>query len=584
MIPTNAKPVTNWPSPDRAFHDIVQQVHRVITRLESSKAGTDFDAIPDKIEQQIGNYRLVSLLGHGGFAEVYLGEHIHLGTQAAIKVLHTQLERSEIEQFRNEARTIAHLEHPHIVRILDFGVEGTTPFLVMSYAQGGSLRTRYPKGTCLPPITVASYVQQVASALQYAHDRKLIHRDVKPENLLIGRSDEIFLSDFGIALIIQNSQSQSTRDMAGTIAYMAPEQIQAHPLPASDQYSLGIVVYEWLCGDRPFHGSFNEIAIKHSTTPPPSLLERVPTLAPAVEQVVMTALAKDPKGSTQAFANALEQANKPQQPASPPDPDISISIISMGKKSHLQAPILVALLRVPIVVPLIILVIVSSIVGIGIYRNHMNQMDASVAAVTSPATSTAQANTTATVQAYPSYLSGNGTLVLVDPLNQEGEWQNQPHADGGNCQFTGGVYHVSQQETDYFTGCDSRETFSNFAFEVQMNIIKGDCGGITFRISSNGFYYFRVCENGTYEVNKYNQSNSSTTLNSTTNLAIHTGLEQQNKIAVEASGNTMTFYINEQRVDQEQDSSSTSGHIGLVGAPDNNATDVVYSNTKLWTL
>src|SRR5262249_47908159 len=118
-------------------------------------------------------------------------------------------------------------------------------------------------------------------------------------------------SDFGIALISQSSRNQSTRDMAGTITYMAPEQINAHPRPASDQYSLAIVVYEWLSGDRPFHGSFTELAVQPSVLPLPPLLEKVPTLPPAVEQVVMTALVKDPKqrfDTIQTFANALHEA------------------------------------------------------------------------------------------------------------------------------------------------------------------------------------------------------------------------------------------------------------------------------------
>ena len=251
--------------------------------------------IADWSGRQLGNYRLLNLLGHGGFADVYLGEHIYLDTQAAIKVLHTQLASTDIEQFRVEARTIAHLIHPHIVRVLEFGVEGRTPFLVMDYAPNGTLRERHPKGTRLPLPMVVSYLKQIAPALQYAHLQKLIHRDIKPENLLVGRTNEILLSDFGIALVAQSSRYQSTRDMAGTIAYMAPEQIEAHPRPASDQYSLGIVVYEWLSGDRPFHGSFTEIAIKHSVVPPPPLREKVPELSPAVEQVVLTALAKDPK-------------------------------------------------------------------------------------------------------------------------------------------------------------------------------------------------------------------------------------------------------------------------------------------------
>lgn len=267
----------------------------------------------ERVGQQLGNYRLVSLLGEGGFAEVYLGEHVHLGTQAAIKVLHAQLTSNEMEQFRLEARTIAHLEHPHIVRILDFGIEGKIPFLVMSYAPNGTLRQRHSKGTVVPLMTIALYVKQIADALQYAHDEKLIHRDIKPENILIGRRDEVLLSDFGIALIAQSSRYQSTQDVIGTVAYMAPEQIQGKPRPASDQYALGVVVYEWLCGDRPFHGSFTELCTQHMFASPPPLQQKVSTISPEVEQVVQIALAKDPKQrfvSIKAFATALEQVSE----------------------------------------------------------------------------------------------------------------------------------------------------------------------------------------------------------------------------------------------------------------------------------
>src|SRR5438552_1054869 len=267
----------------------------------------------DRVGQQLGNYRLTRLLGCGGFAEVYLGEHRRLKTPAAIKVLHTQLADNNVEGFLKEAQFIANLEHPHIVRILDFDVEDSTPFLVMSYAPNGTLRHLHPKDTLLPLPTVVSYVKQVADALQYAHDEKLIHRDIKPENMLVGRRHEILLSDFGIALVAQSSRYQSTQEMVGTMAYMPPEQIQGKPRPASDQYALGIVAYEWLTGDRPFHGSAIEIVTQHLAIPPAPLREKVPTISRDVEQVVLTALAKDPKerfGSVKAFANALEQASQ----------------------------------------------------------------------------------------------------------------------------------------------------------------------------------------------------------------------------------------------------------------------------------
>jgi serine/threonine protein kinase len=279
----------------------------------------------DRVGQQLGNYRLVRLLGRGGFAEVYLGQHLRLNMQAAIKVLHTQLaDAVDIQNFHREAQTIASLIHPHIVRVLDFDVKDGVPFLVMDYAPNGSLRYRHPKGVPLPLPTIVSYVKQVADALQYAHNQKLIHCDVKPENMLLGRRNEVLLSDFGTAIIAQSSRYQGTQDMVGTIAYMAPEQIQAHPRPASDQYALGVVVYEWLCGEYPFQGSFSEIAAKHTMMPPPSLRRKVPTLSPELEQVVMAALAKDPRqrfANVQGFAAALEQASLGAQmivPASTP--------------------------------------------------------------------------------------------------------------------------------------------------------------------------------------------------------------------------------------------------------------------------
>ena len=265
----------------------------------------------DRVGQQLGNYRLIRLLGKGGFAEVYLGEHVYLETQAAIKVLLTQLASQDMETFRLEAKRVAHLEHPHIVRVLEFGVDGSTPYLVMSYAPNGTLRERHLKGVAVPLPAILAYVKQAAEALQYAHDEHFVHRDVKPENLLVGRRQEILLSDFGIALLTQTSRSQSMQDVAGTASYMAPEQFQGKPRPASDQYSLGVVVYEWLSGDRPFHGSFTEIASQHMFVPPPPLHERMSGIPVAVEHVVMTALAKDPQQrftSVQIFATAFEEA------------------------------------------------------------------------------------------------------------------------------------------------------------------------------------------------------------------------------------------------------------------------------------
>jgi len=269
----------------------------------------------DREGQQVGNYRLLRLLGRGGFAEVYLGQHVYLNSQAAVKILQIVLNDEDIEGFAKEARTLASLTHPHIVRVLDFAVENGTPFLVMEYAANGTLRQRHTYGTRLPDETIISYVRQVASALQYAHDQRLIHRDIKPENMLLGSTGEILLSDFGLAMPASHTVDQSTQAMeisfAGTTPYLAPEQLQGKPQPASDQYSLAVVVYEWLCGKRPFNGSPLEIAMQQISAPPPPLHEHIPGISSSIEETVIRALAKDPQqryGSVQDFATALERA------------------------------------------------------------------------------------------------------------------------------------------------------------------------------------------------------------------------------------------------------------------------------------
>src|SRR5438874_1321287 len=266
----------------------------------------------DRVGQILGNYQLLRLLGRGAFAEVYLAEHRYLEVPAAIKVLHVRLESDIHEQFRREARTIAHLQHPHIIRVLDFGFQDQTPYLVLEYIPNGTLRTRHPKGTHLPLEQIVQYVKQIAPALDYAHQQRVIHRDVKPENMLLSANNEVVLSDFGIAVVQRTMDSLKTQSQAGTPIYMAPEQIQGKPCAASDQYALGVLVYEWLCGEPPFVGSLFEVFSQHLHVAPPGLCDRIPSLPPAVEDAVFGALAKEPQArfvTVQDFAGVLENVS-----------------------------------------------------------------------------------------------------------------------------------------------------------------------------------------------------------------------------------------------------------------------------------
>src|SRR2546426_8429308 len=202
----------------------------------------------DRVGQQFGNYRLLRLLGQGDSSETYLGEHVSLKTFAAIKIWRLQLASQAQENFYSQARVLERLSQPNILPVLEHGMERETPFLIMQYAPNGSLRQRYRRGSILPPEVILPYVKQIAAGLRYAHKQNIIHRNIKPENLLLGPNNEILLSDFGIF-------SGSPIQQASNVTYTAPEQTQGRAVPASDQYSLAVVIYEWLTGSVPFNGS-----------------------------------------------------------------------------------------------------------------------------------------------------------------------------------------------------------------------------------------------------------------------------------------------------------------------------------------
>ncbi len=264
----------------------------------------------------LGNYRVLRLIGDGGFAKVYLGEHLYLKTYAAIKVPKLQIESNDLEDFLNEARRGVGLRHPNVLRTLECGVEGgTQPYIIMEYAPGGSVRQRYPSGMPMPPVAVITYAKQAGAGLQYIHDQGLIHQDIKPGNMLLGSNDELLLSDFGIAVVAHRTATHSMSDAAtGTLRYMAPEQFVGKARPASDQYALAIVIYEWICGSAPFNGDIAELYYKHTHVAPPPLHVKAPNIAPSVEQVILRALAKDPRDrfpNVQDFVGALELAGRP---------------------------------------------------------------------------------------------------------------------------------------------------------------------------------------------------------------------------------------------------------------------------------
>lgn len=263
------------------------------------------------VGQEIGNYKLLDLLGQGSSAHVYLGEHKYLRSLVGLKIVVTQAEWKKREG--NEVSMLSHVTHPHIVSIQEYGIQDDVQFLVMDWAKQGTLLDLFTKS--LPISIVAIYVKQLADALQHLHTMHIIHRDIKPMNILVDSSGNLLLADFELAVDYRNCQST-----AGTPTYAAPEQKQGRPCPASDQYALGVLVYQWLCGELPVYRSSAKLKThsgldggryRQSNAFPSPLRDKVPTLPSAVVEVVLTALAEDPNSrfaNIQMFAEVFEQA------------------------------------------------------------------------------------------------------------------------------------------------------------------------------------------------------------------------------------------------------------------------------------
>jgi serine/threonine-protein kinase len=276
-------------------------------------------------EQQFGQYQIDKVLGSGGFGVVYRAVNPALNKTVALKVLKPILMANPefVARFKQEAQLAAQLQHSHLVQIFDFVEDAGRLGIVSDYLSGGDLQARMQE----EPLTLdktATVVEEVGRALDFMHEKTLIHRDVKPSNILFNAEDQAVLTDFGVtkalrgaALTADEAESAvhyttTTGGAVGTPAYMAPEQIMGEEMDGRvDVYALGIVAYEMLTGTVPFTGPATKVHHGHVYEPPPALTEVVPAVPPAVSDVVLKALAKKPEeryATAGAFAQALVRA------------------------------------------------------------------------------------------------------------------------------------------------------------------------------------------------------------------------------------------------------------------------------------
>ncbi len=244
-------------------------------------------------------YELEELVGTGGMSSVYRAHDRLLERDVALKVLHPQFtaDTDYVERFRREARSVARLSHPNIVTVIDRGEQDGRQFIVFEYVRGENLKTLLQRVGPLPEEEAVRLALQIARALGFAHDNGLVHRDVKPQNVLLNGDGQAKVTDFGIARSLDVGGLTQTGTVMGTSDYIAPEQARGSQVDAqSDIYSLGAVLYELLTGEVPFPGdNFVAVALRHINEPPPSVRERRPDVSPRLDAVIRRAMAKEPR-------------------------------------------------------------------------------------------------------------------------------------------------------------------------------------------------------------------------------------------------------------------------------------------------
>lgn len=495
------------------------------------------------------------IAGKGHFATVYMAWDRQMTRWVALKTAHLADANAEMQNpFSQEAGRLFQLQHPHIVDLLDYTILDDRPTLVMEYIPS-TLRKRYKsdgkRQKPLPPAEMLRYLEQAASALEYAHKKGVIHCDIKPENILLDNNGLLKISDFGIAMVLPKFSHQKGR-MRGTEGYIAPE---GYPGPLADQYSLAVTVYEGLVGHKP--GVWKDVRSAKAHLFPDS---PVAILLPVVTQ----ALARKPDRrfrSVQDFADAFEQA-----------------YIEAQTRSYQP---LKQLLLFLFLVGLLILFCVSmplfSLIHIG--QKTIAPSVAQDVTVTPDLTATAFLGK----QMYQRVTAGTPSFSSSLSSQDSNRWQVAGNA-AGSCLFTSGVYQISSQRTGTRISClEQARSFKNMAYQVELLIAStpGDYGGIMVRASQDRSYYFLI---GTDESYKFGITNKVTALAYGFSTAIFTSIKQWNQLAIIVQEATFYLYINKQFITAISDSSVLQGFVGLSAEDDFYPTQVQFRNAQLWQI
>ncbi|GHO58855.1 serine/threonine protein kinase [Ktedonobacter robiniae] len=577
----------------------------------------------------LGHYRLLHVLGNGGMGEVYLAEDPRVPRYVAIKVLKidTSLQQDverDIQLFRHELQAIARLNHRYIVQLFDSGQQMQRrmllAYMVMPYFEDGTLEQWWrERGTVpRPPHEVSHLVTQAASALQHAHDREIIHRDVKPSNFLIRVQDteivglpDIFLSDFGIARLA--TMMTTSTQIRGTPPYMAPELLQGHPVYASDQYALAVMAYELLTGRTPFRGGKAQLAYQHTHVTPPLPSTLNPNLPQAADNVLLRALRKEPGErypDVTDFAWALKSAlaHAPDintidaiavqaqrsvklyhtgeqtvpiyrhQPAGPEE-NVWQNVEPRSQVSAAFQPVVPRRKRsgsgtlMPLLLGFLIGLSIIGVLGYFLVYNQPSTQSPNVIQANPAATFTTNVK-----PSLSSSLADNGAAFNWE-ISKDGP---------GKCAFQQQAYHVSQSTQSDFTTCTASATNeANFKLQVDMRMLKGNIGGVIFdeQQGEGVCYAFQINLNGSYQLIVYtdNTRAHARVLVNNRSSDIKTGTGASNTLGLYAHNGSFDLYINGVLQTTVQDATYHSGHIGVLADAQDAPVEASFQNLTIWS-
>ncbi|QBD78855.1 serine/threonine protein kinase [Ktedonosporobacter rubrisoli] len=603
--------------------------------------------------QQVDRYRLIRRVGSGGMGDVYLSIDEHIEQSVAIKLIRTDASKGgDMALFLHEATAIARLDHPHILPLYDYGevnIEGTAlAYLVMPFRQEGTLsdwHKQLPSTEHVSLDIIVHFIQQAAAALQHAHDRQVIHQDVKPSNFLIrARRDipdrpDLLLTDFGIARF-HTTDADASQPARGTPSYMAPEQWRRQPVPATDQYALAIMAYQLITDRLPFLGRSEHLMRQHLTAQPEAPGKYNSHVPSALDAVILQALAKRPDErfpSVAAFAQAFQQATQPGSPrpalipmskqeayspahmelvqshpaqsVSPPStsvhqdpqaadrlqPDTSaIQEQILPSRSGAGRGFLRGRSLLLIGLALLLIVVSSGILyALNSYKAYSLQLAASATVRAATAISTAAtAHSIATASAanpnpYPPH---TGRLVLNDPLKDASRGYGWDNYNGNDeyCQFQDGAYRVQEARIQSLYNCVARNTdLSNFVFEIDMTFLAGDAGGIILRDDEvhSQDYHLILEADGSYDFVLSPGPDIKTVLarDKLPAFLFHKG-QQANRLAVVARQQKFDLYVNDQFITSVTDKSYSHGQIGVMADTTAHTTTLLFRNARVWQI